>query len=123
MCFDLMQEEIVAKFRWLGKKIGIVEKDLSVSEDSVDQAEKGPANKPKSRSSTQSSMNNDSQAPMPTTRTTIDEDNDWSKQSRSNSPRKSSPLSNVARIHPLGMERTAAIDGRLHQRVTANKSS
>ena len=27
MCFDLMQEEIIAKFTWLGKKLGIVEKD------------------------------------------------------------------------------------------------
>jgi hypothetical protein len=27
MCFDLMQEEIIAKFTWLGKKIGIIEKD------------------------------------------------------------------------------------------------
>ena len=27
MCFDLMQEEIIAKFTWIGKKLGIVEKD------------------------------------------------------------------------------------------------
>lgn len=27
MCFDLMQEEIIAKFVWLGKKVGIIEKD------------------------------------------------------------------------------------------------
>ncbi|CAF0868537.1 unnamed protein product [Didymodactylos carnosus] len=27
MCFDLMQEEIVAKFRWIGEKIGIIEDD------------------------------------------------------------------------------------------------
>ncbi len=27
MCFDLMQEEIIAKFTWLGKKIGIMDKD------------------------------------------------------------------------------------------------
>ena len=24
MCFDLMQEEIIAKFTWVGKKLGIV---------------------------------------------------------------------------------------------------
>lgn len=27
MCFDLMQEEIIAKFTWLGKKMGIVEQE------------------------------------------------------------------------------------------------
>jgi len=27
MCFDLMQEEIIAKFTWIGKKLGIVEKE------------------------------------------------------------------------------------------------
>jgi hypothetical protein len=27
MCFDLMQEEIIAKFTWLGKKLGIIDKD------------------------------------------------------------------------------------------------
>ena len=27
MCFSLMQEEIIAKFKWVGEKIGILEKD------------------------------------------------------------------------------------------------
>ena len=27
MCFDLMQEEIIAKFTWLGKKVGILKKE------------------------------------------------------------------------------------------------
>ena len=27
MCFSLMQDEIVAKFKWIGEKIGLVEKD------------------------------------------------------------------------------------------------
>ena len=27
MCFDLMQEEIIAKFTWIGKKLGLVEKE------------------------------------------------------------------------------------------------
>ncbi|KAK7116496.1 potassium channel subfamily K member 18-like isoform X2 [Littorina saxatilis] len=27
MCFSLMQDEIIAKFRWIGQKLGIVEKD------------------------------------------------------------------------------------------------
>ena len=27
MCFDLMQEEIIAKFTWLGKRLGIMDKE------------------------------------------------------------------------------------------------
>jgi hypothetical protein len=27
MCFDLMQEEIIAKFTWIGKKLGVVDKE------------------------------------------------------------------------------------------------
>jgi hypothetical protein len=34
MCFDLMQEEIIAKFTWLGKKLGIVDKE---EEDDLDE--------------------------------------------------------------------------------------
>jgi hypothetical protein len=48
MCFDLMQEEIVAKFRWLGRKMGIVENDSTAD---VDQSKVNP--------STQSSSKND----------------------------------------------------------------
>lgn len=39
MCFDLMQEEIIAKFTWLGKKIGIIEKDESDLEEEKLKAE------------------------------------------------------------------------------------
>ena len=37
MCFDLMQEEIIAKFTWVGKKLGIVEEKASVE---VNESEK-----------------------------------------------------------------------------------
>ncbi len=41
MCFDLMQEEIIAKFTWLGKKIGIVDKDEEEkSEEEKEEQEK-----------------------------------------------------------------------------------
>jgi hypothetical protein len=41
MCFDLMQEEIIAKFTWLGKKIGIMDKDEDEkAEDERKQQEK-----------------------------------------------------------------------------------
>ena len=33
MCFDLMQEEIIAKFTWLGKKLGIIDKDSEETEE------------------------------------------------------------------------------------------
>ena len=33
MCFSLIQEEIIAKFKWVGEKIGIIEKDGDVSKD------------------------------------------------------------------------------------------
>ncbi len=33
MCFSLIQEEIVAKFRWVGEKIGIIEKEKTGEED------------------------------------------------------------------------------------------
>ena len=122
MCFDLMQEEIVAKFRWIGKKIGIVEKDEPVSDESVDQAEKASTHKPKSRSSTQSSMTHDPHASVATNRTTLDEENDRLKHTRSISPRKTSPRSNVARIHPFETQ-GAGSDGRLYQRATGNKAT
>ena len=33
MCFSLIQEEIVAKFRWVGEKIGIIEKEKTEEEE------------------------------------------------------------------------------------------
>ena len=36
MCFSLIQEEIVAKFKWVGEKLGIVEKDKDVDLDEED---------------------------------------------------------------------------------------
>lgn len=48
MCFDLMQEEIIAKFTWLGKKLGIIEKDEDdlQEEEEENEAKKAPLNKP-----------------------------------------------------------------------------
>lgn len=36
MCFDLMQEEIIAKFTWLGKKLGIIDKEADDEEEEGD---------------------------------------------------------------------------------------
>lgn len=38
MCFDLMQEEIIAKFTWLGKKLGIIDKEPDEEEEEADVA-------------------------------------------------------------------------------------
>ena len=110
MCFDLMQEEIVAKFRWLGRKIGIVEKDEEVEDETSIHNDK---NKP--RSQTHSSINGDTQGPLATQRTLLDEDNDGSKQSS----RKMSPRNNMTRIHPLNKETTN--DVNLYQRNVPQK--
>lgn len=40
MCFDLMQEEIIAKFTWLGKKLGIV--DANSEENMAEETEEIP---------------------------------------------------------------------------------
>jgi hypothetical protein len=37
MCFDLMQEEIIAKFTWVGKKLGIVDNKDEDGEESKDE--------------------------------------------------------------------------------------
>jgi hypothetical protein len=36
MCFDLMQEEIIAKFTWLGKKLGIVDEEQNDGDNEAD---------------------------------------------------------------------------------------
>ena len=114
MCFDLMQEEIVAKFRWIGRKIGIIEKDDEIEDEATSQTDKNN----KLRTFTNSSANGDSQVPLPTQRTLVDDDNqDWSKQN----PRKMSPRNNIARIHPLTME--THHDANLYQRNVPQKNS
>jgi hypothetical protein len=105
MCFDLMQEEIVAKFRWIGTKIGIVEKP----EENIDQKDK---NNPSII---------DPNAPMDTNRTVISNENaDESPTERNTSAtRKTSPRNNIARVHPMGTSPTN--EATLHQRIAATK--
>jgi len=105
MCFDLMQEEIVAKFRWIGTKIGIVEKP----EENIDQKDK---NNPSII---------DSNSPMDTNRTVISNENaDESPTERNTSAtRKTSPRNNIARVHPMGTSPTN--EATLHQRIAATK--
>jgi len=106
MCFDLMQEEIVSKFRWIGTKLGIIEKGQEETPDSTD---KISDTKPKNRSSI-----ND---PMNTNRTILENDPESSRIS--SVTRKTSPRNNIARVHPMGNSPTN--EATLHQRIAAAK--
>ena len=101
MCFDLMQEEIVAKFRWIGTKIGIVEKHDEIK----DQPDKISGTRSKRNSSINPTIN--------TNRTMIP------NESSTSTTRKSSPKNNVARIHPAGTN--PSNEPTLHQRIALTK--
>jgi len=108
MCFDLMQEEIVSKFRWIGTKLGIIEKGQEEIPDSTD---KTSDTKPKNRSSI-----ND---PMNTNRTILENDSESPSPRISSGTRKTSPRNNIARVHPMGNSPTN--EATLHQRIAAAK--
>lgn len=118
MCFDLMQEEIVAKFRWLGRKIGIIEKD---DDSSINQNEKVfDNNNNNRRPSTASSVANHSPTMNRNGKILEDEnDNGWSTQRSTSATRKLSPRNNIARVHPIT---TDPNEGTLHQRSAASKN-
>ncbi|CAF0991018.1 unnamed protein product [Rotaria sordida] len=121
MCFDLMQEEIVAKFYWIGTKIGIIEK-YDENNNQIDQiSNTNTKNKNRSSTSTSSSSINDSNIRRNTNRTIIDNENenDLSKQHHSTVKRKISPRYNPARIHPI--ESGGGDEATPYQRVTATK--
>jgi hypothetical protein len=116
MCFDLMQEEIVAKFRWLGRKFGIIENEENLV---VNQNDKTLNNKNNRRSSTASSIA-DQNSTIITNGKTIDDENEngWLTQQNSNGQRKLSPRNNIARVHPMVADSN---EGTLHQRTTTPK--
>lgn len=116
MCFDLMQEEIVAKFRWLGRKIGLIEKD----EDSISNENDKVFENKNRRLSTSSSIANHSPTFNTNGKILEDEnDNGWSTQrTTASGPRKLSPRNNIARVHPMV---TDSNEGTLHQRAAASK--
>ena len=105
MCFDLMQEEIVAKFKWIGTKMGLVEKPPETN----DMPENMSDTKTKTRSSILES--NASINPQPSK---LEQNVDPASQRYFSAIRKPSPTNNIARIHPTN-------EGTLHQRVPANK--
>ncbi|CAF0871027.1 unnamed protein product [Adineta ricciae] len=115
MCFDLMQEEIVAKFRWIGTKVGIIEK-----EDEMNSQIDHLSETKNRRNSTVSVANSDRQTGMMRKHTTTD-DNDLPRDRSSSSARKTSPRNNNARVHPL--DDNAANEGTLHQRIGTSKAN
>lgn len=44
MCFNLMQEEIIAKFTWLGKKLGLIELEEEMTDESGELLEQTDSN-------------------------------------------------------------------------------
>lgn len=114
MCFDLMQEEIVAKFRWLGRKIGIIEND-----DIPFMDPKSQSTNYQRRLSITSSIA-DFNPTMNINGKTMDDENEtgWSTQRSSTGTRKLSPRNNSARVHPIS---TSSNDGTLHQRAPSSK--
>jgi hypothetical protein len=115
MCFDLMQEEIVAKFRWIGRKMGIVEKEEELAINQNDKT----LNNNNRRPSTASSVNPPSPV-MNMNGTINDDENEWPVQRRvsSGGTRKLSPRNNIARVHPM---ETGSNEGTLHQRTAVTK--
>ncbi|UJR15593.1 hypothetical protein I4U23_002529 [Adineta vaga] len=117
MCFDLMQEEIVAKFRWIGTKVGIIE-----NEDENNSQIDRNSEKQDKRNSTISVPHDDPNGGMMTKRTIIDDDgNDLPRDHSSSSARKTSPRNNIARVHPL--EENTSNEATLHQRIGSSKAS
>ncbi|CAF1054055.1 unnamed protein product [Rotaria sp. Silwood1] len=115
MCFDLMQEEIVAKFRWLGRKIGIIEKD----DDMILNQKNKELDYHKGLSTTSSIADSTSAININGKINDDENENEWSTQRSSNGTRKLSPrINNTARVHPLT---TSSNEGTLHQRAPTTK--
>lgn len=119
MCFDLMQEEIVAKFRWIGRKVGIIEEEEA---SPVPPSEKGSANNV-NNNQRRPSTGSSNLRPSPTGNSRdkiLDDDNDrgWPTQRSSSGTRKHSPRNNTARVHPMS---PTSNEGTLHQRAPTNK--
>ncbi|CAF3422356.1 unnamed protein product [Rotaria socialis] len=116
MSFDLIQEEIIAKVRWIGKKVGIIEPE----DESKNSIEKPVISKSKSFSSGKLSIS-DTNIVVNTARTIVENENEYGmpKQLSPIATRKSSSRNNSARVHPMAP--SAANEATLHQRVASGK--
>ena len=116
MCFDLMQEEIVSKFRWIGTKIGIVEEDEEIN----NKTDKLSDTKTKRGGSTSSSIHDPNMIKKPNNEIP-DNENDLPRERSASATRKSSPRNNIARVHPV--EINSSNEATLHQRLAATKQN
>ncbi|UJR31068.1 hypothetical protein I4U23_018578 [Adineta vaga] len=116
MCFDLMQEEIVAKFRWIGRKVGILEKE---EDPSASKNNKSSSSSDTSRPSTAVSTRMSSPVMNKNGKISDDDyENGWPTQQYSSGGRKLSPRNHNTRVHPM---ETGSNEGTLHQRAAATK--
>ena len=113
MCFDLMQEEIVAKFRWIGRKLGIIDKEENAV---VNPNEKTSPRRPSTASSIADTH------PTHTNGRMIDDENEngWPTQRSTPTGRKLSPRNNIARVHPMTSDSN---EGTLHQRAPSTQTN
>ena len=122
MCFDLMQEEIVAKFRWIGSKIGIIDKEKQPTPSSADKGSTNnstnPANSHRPGSTESAPVNSNSS--ITNQDKTMDDDNEsgWPTHRSVVGGRKLSPRNNIARVHPMT---ASSNEGSLHQRPSSFK--
>ena len=112
MCFDLMQDEIVAKFYWIGTKIGIVEGGNGTMNQTNSIANVSNISYP------QTSASNININTM-SMRIDDENENELSTQDYPNETRKLSSRNKMTRIHPI--RNNESNEGTLHQRITSTK--
>ena len=118
MCFNLMQDEIVAKFRWIGRKIGIYADSDSASNKSSD---KGSLNEQTPNNNNNRSSPKNRSPTLQQGEKVLEDDYEYGWQAQrttSAGSRKLSPRTNIARVHPMT---SASNEATLHQRATSAK--
>ena len=107
---------MVAKFRWIGTKLGIIDSD---DERNIQTDETSNANNT-IRSTTSSSSVNKLSSTMNTSRTILDnEKNEFLLQPNSSAKRKTSPRNNIARVYPTGTNESTGVT--LYRRTVTTK--
>jgi hypothetical protein len=117
MCFDLMQEELIAKFRWIGTKIGIIDKQNQNNDQTNQNNDQINQNNDQINQIFDTKNKNDLNIPMDTNRTLVD--NETPTPRNLSATRKLSSRSNTSRVHP--METDPSNEATLHQRVASSK--
>ena len=126
MCFDLMQEEIVAKFRWIGRKIGLVDKgneQNAAADKNAANANANPNQNQNQRPNSADAARANSNSPISSHREKIvddDNENGWPTHRSATNGRKLSPRNKVGRVHPMI---DGSNEGTLHQRAPSFKQN